>query len=203
MAGAPEQEPSIEEILASIRQIISDDDDHPEPAASADPEPVPAPEPVAPPPPPPPPPPKEDVLELKDPLPPPERPVIDLEEHVEEEVTRAPAVDLTAPEPEPVRAAAIDLTAPAAPTPEPSSMESVLTDAASAAALSGFAKLNSGMHMDRGNTPHVADGSTLEDIVRDMLNPMLRTWLDANLPGIIEKLVQKELDKLARKAMDD
>jgi cell pole-organizing protein PopZ len=32
---------------------------------------------------------------------------------------------------------------------------------------------------------------------------MLRDWLDRNLPSLIEKVVEKELDKLARKAIDD
>jgi len=188
MSGAaPEQEPSIEEILASIRQIISDDDEQAPPAVSAEPEPIPEPEPEPVAPPPPPPEPKEDILELKDPLPPPQAAVIiDMEDAPEEE----PMVAQT-PIPEP--------------QPQPNVPDaSILTDAAKMAALSGFSKLTGTMNMDRGTTSHVSSGgSTLEDIVRDMLNPLLRTWLDENLPPIIEKLVQKELDKLARKAMDD
>lgn len=197
MSGAlPEQEPSIEEILASIRQIISDDDDHP-PAATAEPDPIPEPEPEPEPAPIAPSPPKEDILELKDPLPPPEMPVIDMEDAVEEdepmtkeEILPPPLPPEPAPEPEPVMASTV--------------ADSILTDGAKLAALSGFSKLSSNMSMDRGTTPPSSSGgSTLEDIVRDMLNPMLRVWLDENLPDIIERLVQKELDKLARKAMDD
>jgi cell pole-organizing protein PopZ len=196
MSGAaPEQEPSIEEILASIRQIISDDDEQAPPAVSAEPEPIPELEPAPPPPPPPPPALKEDVLELKDPLPPPQAPVvIDMEDAAEEEPM---VVSIPTPEFKPEPAAAPK---PAATAPD----ASILTDAARAAALTGFSKLTGTMNMDRGTTPHASSGgSSLEDIVRDMLTPMLRTWLDENLPPIIEKLVQKELDKLARKAMDD
>lgn len=181
-AGTPEQEPSIEEILASIRQIISDDDEG-APASSAEPEPVAKPQPAPPPPPPPPPPPKEDILELKDPLPEPARPVIDMEDAFEEDKVdddRAPSMAVHDDE------------------------DSILSDTAKSAALTGFSKLASNIPLERGTTPHrSSDGSTLEDIVRDMLNPMLRVWLDENLPKIIEKLVQKELEKLARRASDD
>jgi cell pole-organizing protein PopZ len=180
MSGTPEQEPSIEEILASIRQIISDDDEG-APAASAEPEPVAKPQP-APPPPPPPPAPKEDVLELKDPLPPPARPVIDMEDALDDESDYI-SVQPVLPDDED---------------------DSILSDTAKSAALSGFSKLAHNIPLERGTTPHrSSDGSTLEDIVRDMLNPMLRVWLDENLPTIIEKLVQKELEKLARRASDD
>lgn len=187
MSGTPEQEPSIEEILASIRQIISDDDEG-APAASAEPEPVVKPQP-APPPPPPPPAPKEDILELKDPLPEPARPVIDMEDSFaddkddedEFEDEDAPLVQI-----------------------RQEVEDSILSETAKSAALSGFSKLASNIPLERGTTPHrSSDGSTLEDIVRDMLNPMLRVWLDENLPTIIEKLVQKELEKLARRASDD
>jgi len=180
-AATPEQEPSIEEILASIRQIISDDDEG-APAASA------APEPVAPPPPPPPAPepapeaPKEDVLELKDPLPE-EKPVIEMVEQV------APP-----PPPEPAPAPA-----PAAPALQDMA-DSILTDHAKEATVTGFIKLASNIALERHRT---APGVTIEDIVRDMLQPMLREWLDDNLPRMIERLVQKELEKLAQQAMDD
>ena len=46
-----------------------------------------------------------------------------------------------------------------------------------------------------------ADGVTLEDIVRDLLRPMLKDWLDDNLPDIIERLVSQELERLAQKAV--
>ena len=45
-----------------------------------------------------------------------------------------------------------------------------------------------------------AEGVTLEDIVANMLKPMLKDWLDDNLPALIERLVEKELQRLAEKA---
>lgn len=39
---------------------------------------------------------------------------------------------------------------------------------------------------------------TLEDIVRDMLKPMLKDWLDDNLPPMVERLVRAEIERVAR-----
>ena len=39
---------------------------------------------------------------------------------------------------------------------------------------------------------------TLEDIVRDMLRPMLKTWLDDNLPQMVERLVRAEIERVSR-----
>lgn len=43
-----------------------------------------------------------------------------------------------------------------------------------------------------------ASGSdnALEDMVREMLRPMLRDWLDANLPSLIERMVQREISRI-------
>lgn len=40
--------------------------------------------------------------------------------------------------------------------------------------------------------------TTLEDIVREMLKPMLKTWLDDNLPPLVERLVAAEIQRVAR-----
>jgi cell pole-organizing protein PopZ len=40
---------------------------------------------------------------------------------------------------------------------------------------------------------------TLEDLVRDMLKPMLKAWLDANLPDIVERLVRAEIERVSRR----
>ncbi|MGH6853763.1 MAG: PopZ family protein [Methylocella sp.] len=36
------------------------------------------------------------------------------------------------------------------------------------------------------------------DLIREMLRPMLKTWLDDNLPGIVERLVTAEIERIAR-----
>lgn len=46
----------------------------------------------------------------------------------------------------------------------------------------------------------VRSGETsLEGLVRDMLRPMLSEWLDKNLPGMVEKMVQAEIARIAGK----
>jgi cell pole-organizing protein PopZ len=40
---------------------------------------------------------------------------------------------------------------------------------------------------------------TLEDLVREMLKPMLKAWLDANLPDMVERLVRAEIERLSRR----
>jgi uncharacterized protein len=40
---------------------------------------------------------------------------------------------------------------------------------------------------------------TLEDLVRDMLKPMLKEWLDANLPELVERLVRAEIERVSRR----
>lgn len=44
--------------------------------------------------------------------------------------------------------------------------------------------------------PDDAPSNTLEGLVREMLRPMLREWLDANLPELVEKMVSKEIARL-------
>jgi cell pole-organizing protein PopZ len=39
---------------------------------------------------------------------------------------------------------------------------------------------------------------TLEDIVKDMMQPMLRHWLDDNLPVLVERLVREEIERVSR-----
>jgi cell pole-organizing protein PopZ len=39
---------------------------------------------------------------------------------------------------------------------------------------------------------------TLEDLVRELLRPLLKAWLDENLPGMVERLVRSEIERVAR-----
>jgi len=44
--------------------------------------------------------------------------------------------------------------------------------------------------------PETAGSDTLEGLVREMLRPMLREWLDANLPEMVEQLVAREISRI-------
>lgn len=39
---------------------------------------------------------------------------------------------------------------------------------------------------------------TVEDLVSDMLRPMLKDWLDANLPQLVERMVRSEIERMSR-----
>lgn len=66
------------------------------------------------------------------------------------------------------------------------------TAAASIAALSKLAEVSG-----QKRTP---GGQTIEDVVKELLRPMLKQWLDDNLPPLVERLVKKEIELISRLA---
>ncbi len=44
----------------------------------------------------------------------------------------------------------------------------------------------------------VQNARTLDDLVREMLRPMLKAWLDDNLPGLVERIVRAEIERVSR-----
>ena len=44
----------------------------------------------------------------------------------------------------------------------------------------------------------VEKSRTLEELVSEMLQPMLKAWLDDNLPGLVDRLVQAEIERISR-----
>jgi cell pole-organizing protein PopZ len=177
------QEPTMEEILASIRRIISED----EPAAAVEaapaPESVAEPEPVAVAPEPEPEPEheEEDVLELTEPIAEPEPAV---ESHGDLDV-------YAAPEPEPEPAAHYE------PEPPPRAFaddEPLVGRPAAAASASAFGHLAQRIAMPQ-------NGRSLEDVVRELLNPLLKAWLDEHLPAIVQAKVDEEVERIARRRL--
>lgn len=217
---AKSQEPSMEEILASIRRIIADDDASKSALRAA-----------------------EAAVEAKvearaetrpeanverPPAPPPRAeapaplPVQEPEQTVNSDAVAdesADILDLTesmaAPPPQPFPtnppASAMPQPAPqfrtidgnsdidfddasepfVAPAATPAAEHSrLLSSATSAAVDSAFNAL--------AQTVLVQNARTLEDLVREMLRPMLKTWLDDNLPGMVERLVRAEIERVSR-----
>ena len=66
----------------------------------------------------------------------------------------------------------------------------LMSTATSAAVDSAFNAL--------AQTVLVHNARTLEDLVREMLRPMLKVWLDDNLPGMVERLVRAEIERVSR-----
>lgn len=82
------------------------------------------------------------------------------------------------------------------------SAEKLVSDAAAAATTATFAELARSMAQEPTSSGNMAIGSgrTLEDLVKEMLRPMLKDWLDRNLPPMVEHMVRRELDRMTRKA---
>ncbi len=179
-AGA---DPSMEDILASIRRILSEDEPPP-------PEEMPTPKPnagpgilvldqsmlVA----------EESQLE-QEPIPP---------KHATPPASAAPPPDAaprapeTPPQPPPS-------SAPAAPQP---SQRLVAPEAAAAAAQSVGALVRQ-LGAERG-TQVSRGGPTIEDLVREEVRPLLKEWLDAHLPPLVERLVRAEIERVVARAAD-
>ncbi|MGC1464146.1 MAG: DUF2497 domain-containing protein, partial [Pseudolabrys sp.] len=92
---------------------------------------------------------------------------------------------------EPRRAAAPAAEAEAAPEAAPVMLDHMLlSNRASAAVDNAFNSL--------AHTVLSQNARTLDDIVREMLRPMLKTWLDDNLPGMVERIVRAEIERVSR-----
>lgn len=201
-----DNDPSMDDILASIRKIISDDDaraqsgeqrasDHPgrmtlptggdvRPSSSS---------PAA-----------DDVLLLTDLI---------------EEGQPVPS----APPPPPPRNDPAPIQSPSTPPdwshppmPQPTSdvpqgqaspMSALVESEAAGATMSALQRLNQAMQdsappvvaSDPGPSLGGGSSKTIEDMVGEMLRPMLKEWLDKNLPSLVEGIVEREISRLTRR----
>jgi uncharacterized protein len=194
---AKAQEPSMEEILASIRRIIADDDAA-KPPAKAD---AKAPEPPAAKAPPPAAAAGDDEMdsmladldEKAEPSPEPPEEVLELTESM-----AAPAPESATPafrridpdHPDVVFDEVHQAPPPPPATPRLPAESPLLSNAATAAVHSAFGSL---AHSVLAQNPR-----TLEDLVKEMLRPMLKAWLDDNLPVMVERLVRAEIERVSR-----
>ena len=189
-----QQEPSMEEILASIRRIISEDgeaegegaaaEEHngsEQPAAEAAAED------------------SGDVLELTQ-MVAEDGSTVDLTEEGAEAAEPEPSPE-PEPEPEPEPAAADEEAAPSA---EPQGR--LVSDQAADASIDAFAELARAIEPEPASTTDLRfsdSGRTVEELVMQLIRPMLREWLDENLPPLVERLVQKEIRHLVRRSEPD
>ena len=233
----PQQEPSMEDILASIRRILSEDEQEETSAeSSVDPgvdlttDPAPTPEPL---------PGSETELvsepgmataseemaaegmeeELVSPAPEPKT-VIEQPETVPQEPESAlvsetqiepvpasesaaetPASSSSSPTTEPMLEDILELTEQmiAQPPPDVGAGAPILSGTAQGSATDTLQELAKALLSRRD----IAIGSrelTLEGLIREILRPLLREWLDENLPYLIERLVKKEIDHMVNRA---
>ena len=199
-----QSEPSMEEILASIRKIISDDSQEEgsesgdaELVAPEEPEPVEPeqPEPVAP---------AEpesgdeddDVLELTQ--------MVDEDGTVSDVDAAQAAVEETPAEPEVEPTAAAETGAveeEPAEIPEPDAdSEGLIAPETAAAASSSIAELAGSLARQRSANVTVGGGQTLDALVRLALEPYLKAWLDEYLAELVERVVREEIQKMVNRA---
>jgi cell pole-organizing protein PopZ len=182
-------DPSMEDILASIRKIISDDEaraqvSSPQAATqSGRPAVTPPIEPrlnVAG---------RDDVLLLTD--------------LIEEPRSDTPPPPIPLPRIDPVRAA--EMPQPSIEPARPAD-SSLVGGGVAGSAASAFARLNQAVQ-DSVPPPAAADpgpavgtgGKTVEELVKETLRPMLKEWLDQNLPQLVERYVEREIVRLTRR----
>jgi hypothetical protein len=178
---AKSQEPSMEEILASIRRIIADDDaskgvpEAPKAAGAT-------PRPSAPP--------GSDPLAMPGP--------VDFVPSASRNGSVGPAADILeltdsmaspAPRTAPDMGFGEGLDKPKLPNGRDAQSD-LLSRSASAAVDSAFSTL--------AQTPLTQNARSLEDSVREMLRPLLKAWLDENLPGMVERIVRSEIERVSR-----
>ena len=183
-------DPSMEEILSSIRRILKEDERTP---------PGEPPRPAAPP---------AQTLQQPEAAPPHDKdsePVLILDPSMMlPETSRSSSASAHPPpqavppqKPRPVQGT-VQAPRPAAPAPaSPASppAHDILGASAAESASSHLGALMRTIPLDRGAAVS-RGGPTLEDIVRDELRPLLRGWLDANLPPLVERIVRAEIERL-------
>ena len=178
----------MEEILASIRRILNEDE-HPvpleEPPAESAPE--------------------EDVLLLDQSMmvstPEPELGQSDEDDPaadpVAAEALAAPIPPVVRPAPEPEAVTDTPIPSPAV---SPGSTVGLVAPEAAAAAASSVGSLMRTLAAGRA-TQVWSGGPTLEDLVRAELRPLLKEWLDSNLPPLVERLVRAEIERVVGRAV--
>ena len=109
--------------------------------------------------------------------------------------------DLMNPEYDPDPPVQIDLQE--APPMNMVSDDTLLSEKTADAAANEMAKLLAGNVAVERDEPGRVGRLTLEDMARDLMRPLIKTWLDENLPRVIDRVVTRELEKLARRARDE
>lgn len=198
----------MEDILASIRRILSEDEQQEKPAA-----PAPAAEAEAAP--------EDDVLKLDESMlvAAPEETGAPQDDGTAllaeisapgEPLEVAPAMPEPEPEPAPVPPMpppSIPLSAPvAAPAPAAAPLavgDRLIAPEAEASAASSVSSLLRTLDSNRqaSGTLLYRGGPTLEDIVREEIRPLLKAWLDENLPPVVERLVRAEIERVVGRAV--
>jgi uncharacterized protein len=166
-------EPSMDEILASIRRILKEEETQDEVVSSDEPE--------------------DEIL------------VLSAEMEAKPAPVDAPleprAAPLASPEPAPA-APATPQSAPRNGTEMEQAMDEdgqskagLISETVTAEISSALGPLMRSVSQEPA-TPVSRGGVTVEDIVREEIRPVLKAWLDAHLPGLVERVVRAEIERV-------
>lgn len=179
-----QQDPSMEEVLASIRRIISEDVDGEREAVEEAIDPSEA-QPGY----------EEEVLELTDEVQD-DGTVVNLKtgKTIDEDTQRTEEYEQE-PETELVK----EVTTAAAPEVTD---ERLVSDTPGMDSVSSLSALAAAVDDHRRASDLSIGPRTIEDLVKEVMRPMIREWLDENLPALVERLVGREIERLTREAED-
>jgi cell pole-organizing protein PopZ len=182
------QDQSMDDILASIRRILNEDEAAAQTAEAVEPT-----EPVAP------------LAEEPEPAPAPPR--APAPEFTPPPI--APPPVFARPEPEPVELTSDMLVTPPSPAAVPSASSTrmamddtsgLIAPAAAAAAAASVGSLLRAVSSERGSQVY-RGGPSIEDLVREEIRPILKDWLDNHLPPLVERLVRAEIERVVNRGL--
>lgn len=110
-----------------------------------------------------------------------------------------------APEPDPAPKLQAELAPPRSPATNSVTSTRILSEGTAGAAAAAFAQLAAVRREQRRAAEFLlssAMSTTLEDVVHELVRPMLGGWLNAKLPEMIDRVVQDEIARMNADAAD-
>jgi cell pole-organizing protein PopZ len=183
------QDQSMDDILASIRRILNEDEASAQTAEATDPS---TPEAAT-----------AEASELPDapePLPPPRASAPEFAPP-----PMAPPPPMARSGPDPVELTSDMLVTPpsqatSAPRMGMDDASVLIAPAAAAAAAASVGSLLRAVSSERGSQVY-RGGPSIEDVVREEIRPILKDWLDTHLPPLVERLVRAEIERVVNRAL--
>jgi cell pole-organizing protein PopZ len=90
--------------------------------------------------------------------------------------------------------------APPAPAPAAIPAETLVAPAVAAATSAALGQLLRTVAQERSSAV-TRGGPTIEDVVREEIRPLLKSWLDQHLPPLVERLVRAEIERVVNRSL--
>jgi cell pole-organizing protein PopZ len=179
----------MDDILASIRRILNEDEAAAQTAEATEPSTPEEPAAEAP-----------ELPEAPEPLPPPRASAPEFTPP-----PMAPPPPMARSGPDPVELTSDMLVTPpsqaaSAPRMGMDDAAGLIAPAAAAAAAASVGSLLRAVSSERGSQVY-RGGPSIEDVVREEIRPILKDWLDSHLPPLVERLVRAEIERVVNRAL--